>query len=80
MLFELLGGLPADVRARVAALAIDGTSSTALLLDAADGRLLAPPKLYDEAQGPDAVAAAKVRTPRACACAPRRGAAQHGPR
>ena len=60
-LFSLLSSLPAEARARVASLAIDGTSATAMLVDANSGRALAPPKLYNEAQGAEAVAAAKVR-------------------
>jgi sugar (pentulose or hexulose) kinase len=60
VLFQLLASLPAGVRRQVRALAIDGTSSTSLLVDAASGRLLAPAKLYDEAQAPEAVQAAKV--------------------
>ena len=45
---------------QVAAVAFDGTSSTSLLVDSTTGRVLAAPKLYDEAQGPEAVQAAKV--------------------
>lgn len=61
MLFGLLSSLPEPARRSVASLAIDGTSATAMLVDAGSGRVLAPPKLYNEAQGPEAVAAAKVR-------------------
>jgi hypothetical protein len=43
-----------------AAVAFDGTSATALLLDRVSGRHLAAPKLYNEAQQPAAVAAAQV--------------------
>lgn len=60
MLFELIAALPSAVVSQVQSVAFDGTSSTALLLDAATGRVLTAPKLYDEAQGPEAVAAAKV--------------------
>ena len=42
-------------------MAFDGTSATAMLVDVAGGRVLAPPKLYNEAQLRDAVDAAKVR-------------------
>lgn len=49
-LFTLLDSLPNDVKSRAASLAIDGTSATTLLLDAATGDLLADPKLYDEGQ------------------------------
>lgn len=60
-LFELLRAMPADVRQGAASLAIDGTSATAMLVDRAAGTVLAPARLYNEAQGADAVAAAKVR-------------------
>ncbi|GBF88954.1 xylulose kinase [Raphidocelis subcapitata] len=63
VLFDLLSSLPAPARARAASLAIDGTSATALLVDARSGEVLAPPKLYNEAQGPEAVAAAKAIAP-----------------
>jgi hypothetical protein len=71
VLFELLASLPAPARGRVASLAIDGTSATALLLDVGSGAVLAPPKLYNEAQGPEAVAAAKVGGRAAAAAAAR---------
>lgn len=61
VLFELLSQLPRDVAGRVQAVAIDGTSSTALLVDANTGKVLAAPKLYNETQGGAAVAAAEVR-------------------
>ena len=60
MLWKLLSSLPPEVREDVAALAIDGTSATALLVDMGSGRALLPAKLYNEAQGSEAVAAAKV--------------------
>lgn len=60
VLFDLIAALPPAVTSQVAAVAFDGTSSTSLLVDAATGRVLAAPKLYDEAQGPEAVQAAKV--------------------
>jgi len=60
VLFELIAALPATVTSQVQAIAFDGTSSTALLVDATTGQVLAPPKLYDEGQGSDAVQAAKV--------------------
>lgn len=60
VLFNLISALPAAVVNQVQSIAIDGTSATALLVDVAQGRVLAPPKLYDEVQGPEAVAAAKV--------------------
>ena len=60
VLFDLIAALPPAITQQVQAVAFDGTSSTALLVDAASGRVLAAPKLYDEAQGPAAVQAAKV--------------------
>jgi sugar (pentulose or hexulose) kinase len=61
VLFELVAALPQDVVSDVGAVAFDGTSATAMLVDAATGQQLAAPKLYNEAQGAEAVAAAKVR-------------------
>lgn len=60
VLFKLIAALPATVASQVQAVAFDGTSSTALLVDASTGRVLAPPKLYDEGQGSEAMQAAKV--------------------
>ncbi len=58
--------MPADVRGAVAALAIDGTSATALLVDGRSGEQLAAPKLYNESQPADVVEAVKVgKYPRA---------------
>lgn len=59
-MFELIAALPTDVTANIGSVAIDGTSATALLVDALTGKVLAPAKLYNEAQGNTAVAAAKV--------------------
>ena len=44
----------------MSAIAIDGTSATAMLVDRASGEVLAPAKLYNESQGADSVAWAKV--------------------
>jgi hypothetical protein len=60
MLFQLLAGLPQEQLGQVASIAFDGTSATALLVDRDSGALLAPAKLYNEAQGAAAVQAAKV--------------------
>lgn len=62
-LWRLLGSLPAEQRRHVASLAIDGTSATTLLIDGATGACLAPPKMYNDAQGADAVARAKQIAP-----------------
>lgn len=62
-LFRLFDELPAEQRARVSSVAIDGTSSTTLLIDGDTGRCLAPPKMYNEAQGAAAVARAKAMAP-----------------
>lgn len=63
-LYRLLDAVPAEQRGRIAALAIDGTSATTLLIDGSSGRCLAPPKMYNEAQGADAVARTEVIAPR----------------
>jgi sugar (pentulose or hexulose) kinase len=63
-LWSLLAALPRAPRARVAALAVDGTSATALLVDAGSGALLAPPRLYNEAQPAPAAARAAAIAPR----------------
>ncbi|GLC37560.1 hypothetical protein PLESTB_001760900 [Pleodorina starrii] len=63
VLFELIGSLDPAVRSSVASVAFDGTSATAMLVDPRDGTPLAPPKLYNEAQGRDVVAAAKAMAP-----------------
>lgn len=61
-LWALLDQLPAGVRQAAAAVAIDGTSATALLLDAATGAQLVAPKLYNESQEPEIVRLVKVGT------------------
>jgi hypothetical protein len=59
-LWHLLASLPEDVRQGARRIAIDGTSATALLLDARNGDLLTDAKLYNEAQPAEAVAKAAV--------------------
>ncbi|HEY9639021.1 MAG TPA: FGGY-family carbohydrate kinase [Coleofasciculaceae cyanobacterium] len=49
-LFELLGKIPVELRQRTRAIAINGTSSTVLLCDAA-GQSLEQPLLYNDARG-----------------------------
>ena len=65
-LWALLDSLPADARARTAAVAFDGTSATAMLVDAATGRQLAPPLLYCDAMAAEAVAAVRGYAPEVC--------------
>lgn len=48
-LFDLIGQIPAEIRRRLAAIAINGTSTTALLCDA-DNQPLCPPLLYHDAR------------------------------
>lgn len=48
-LFELIGQIPADIRRALVAIAINGTSATALLCDA-DNQPLCPPLLYNDAR------------------------------
>lgn len=63
VLGDLLTAMPPDVSQNVASIAFDGTSATALLVDRASGEVLAAPKLYNESQGAEAVAAAKASQP-----------------
>ncbi len=48
-LFDLIGQIPADIRRVLGAIAVNGTSTTALLCDA-DNRPLCPPLLYNDAR------------------------------
>lgn len=48
-LFDLISQIPADIRHRLAAIDINGTSTTALLCDA-DNQPLCPPLLYHDAR------------------------------
>lgn len=48
-LFELLGQVPFEIRRRLRAIAVDGTSASVLLCGR-DGEPLAPPLLYDDAR------------------------------
>jgi len=48
-LFDLIGQIPADIRRVLSAIAINGTSTTALLCDA-DNQPLCPPLLYHDAR------------------------------
>lgn len=50
VLFDLIQQIPVDQRARIRAIAINGTSSTVLLCDR-NGQPLAPPLLYNDASG-----------------------------
>ena len=59
-LFTLLDDLPVDVKSRVARMAFDGTSGTALLLDRNTGAILQPAKLYNEKQPVESLLAAQV--------------------
>ena len=59
-LWDLLGTLPSEVRAAATAIAVDGTSPTALLVDGGSGAQLAPPSFYTELPPADVVEAVKV--------------------
>lgn len=59
-LLELLTQLPQDIKEHVTSLCIDGTSSTALLVDSKRGDILARTKLYNEDQGIEPLNAIKV--------------------
>mmetsp|Transcript_4550 Transcript_4550/g.8285 ORF Transcript_4550/g.8285 Transcript_4550/m.8285 type:complete len:267 (-) Transcript_4550:808-1608(-) len=62
-LWGLIAELPAEVAAAVRAVAVDGTSATTMLIDEVDGALLAPAKLYDEAQDATVTAIVKAMAP-----------------
>mmetsp|Transcript_13837 Transcript_13837/g.35766 ORF Transcript_13837/g.35766 Transcript_13837/m.35766 type:complete len:501 (-) Transcript_13837:39-1541(-) len=62
-LWGLIAALPAEVVAAVKAVAIDGTSATTMLIDEKDGALLAPAKLYNEAQDTEVAARVKAIAP-----------------
>ena len=62
---DLLKELPKDVKRHISSVCIDGTSSTALLIDSHRGDVLAPTKIYNECQGEEAYEATKVRL---CRC------------
>lgn len=57
---DLLEQIPAEVKSEARRLAFDGTSATAILLDADTGSVLENAKLYNEAQPQASVTAAKV--------------------
>ncbi len=59
---DLLKQLPQGLKDNVSSLCIDGTSSTALLVDSRRGDILAPTKIYNEDQGAEAFEATKVRS------------------
>mmetsp|Transcript_15067 Transcript_15067/g.25501 ORF Transcript_15067/g.25501 Transcript_15067/m.25501 type:complete len:212 (+) Transcript_15067:126-761(+) len=48
-LFGLLEDIPSELRSTVASIAIDGTSSTCMLMDDETGELLTTPLMYNEA-------------------------------
>lgn len=62
-LLHLLQQLPQDIKDHITSLCIDGTSSTALLIDSKRGDILAPTKLYNEDQGSEPLAAIKEIAP-----------------
>jgi sugar (pentulose or hexulose) kinase len=65
-LFEVLAQLPAALKNRLGAIAIDGTSATVLLCDT-QGQPITPPLLYNDASGraalPSVAAMAPVNSP-----------------
>ena len=61
-LWDLLAALPASVRSRCGAIAVDGTSATCLLVDAATGAPLTPALMYNDAC-PAALPAVKALAP-----------------
>lgn len=62
-LIDLLKQLPQDMKQLTSSICIDGTSSTALLLDSRRGDILAPTKIYNEDQGDEAFQATKAIAP-----------------
>ncbi|DBB14894.1 TPA: hypothetical protein ACH3X3_004495 [Trebouxia sp. C0006] len=60
---DLLKQLPQGLKDNVSSLCIDGTSSTALLVDSRRGDILAPTKIYNEDQGAEAFEATKAIAP-----------------
>lgn len=57
----MIASLPADTRGSIRSIAIDGTSSTALLCNRTTSAILEQPKMYNESQGQDSVnLAAKI--------------------
>ena len=62
-LSSLLLSVPTEIRQQTRAIAFDGTSATSLLVDGCSGRMLAPPKLYNEAQSASVVETVKALAP-----------------
>lgn len=62
-LFGLLGGLSSGHLSSLRGIAIDGTSSTALLVDRYNGSPMTEPKMYNEAQSGDIVDVVMVGFP-----------------
>ena len=61
-LWTLLDRVPSEVSSRVAAVAVDGTSGTVLMVDGATGEPIYPPMLYNEKR-PDAMPAVEAMAP-----------------
>ena len=60
----LLGSLQQEHLENISAIAIDGTSSTALIVDRTTGRPISEPKMYNEAQDERFVEEARVSSSR----------------
>lgn len=54
-LLKLLDSVSMELKSRLKALAIDGTSGTAFLLDANDGSIITAPKMYNESESKEIV-------------------------
>ena len=61
-LWTLLDRVPSEISSRVAAVAVDGTSGTVLMVDGATGEPVYPPMLYNEKR-PDAMPAVEAMAP-----------------
>ncbi len=62
-LHDLLQQIPLEWRACTAAIAVAGTTTTSILIDRHDGRVLADPILYNQPQSQQVVSAAEVIQP-----------------
>ena len=60
---KLLDGIPAATRARISSVAVSGTSSSVMLVDADSGKVTRGPRMYDFAASSEAVALASNAAP-----------------
>ena len=60
----VLKAFPQDIKDDIRAIAINGTSGSALLCDSETGEVFTPPKMYYEAQSQECIAMAKQIAPK----------------